>query len=127
QMAQLTSDIVWLVQQDVHLPDGTTTVALVPRLYLRPRTGDLTPDGALLAAASTTINAHTLTNTGTIDARDLININTHIMDQQGGRLTADAINIHTTGDFTNLGGQFTAGDFLKVHAQGNFLASSTLR
>ncbi|UIT36949.1 hemagglutinin repeat-containing protein [Xylella fastidiosa subsp. morus] len=49
------------------------------------------------------------------------------MDQQGGRLTADAINIHTTGDFTNLGGQFTAGDFLKVHAQGNFLASSTLR
>nr|WP_277601174.1 hemagglutinin repeat-containing protein [Xylella fastidiosa] len=127
QMAQLTSDIVWLVQQDVHLPDGTTTGALVPRLYLRPRTGDLTPDGALLAAASTTINAHTLTNTGTIDARDLININTHTMDQQGGRLTADAINIHTTGDFTNLGGQFTAGDFLKVHAQGNFLASSTLR
>ncbi|WNY18796.1 hemagglutinin repeat-containing protein [Xylella fastidiosa] len=126
-MAQLTSDIVWLVQQDVHLPDGTTTRALVPRLYLRPRTGDLTPDGALLAAASTTINAHTLTNTGTIDARDLININTHIMDQQGGRLTADAINIHTTGDFTTLGGQFTAGDFLKVHAQGNFLASSTLR
>ncbi|AIC11169.1 hemagglutinin repeat-containing protein [Xylella fastidiosa subsp. sandyi] len=49
------------------------------------------------------------------------------MDQQGGRLTADAINIHTTGDFTTLGGQFTAGDFLKVHAQGNFLASSTLR
>ncbi|HHW4670342.1 MAG TPA: two-partner secretion domain-containing protein, partial [Xylella fastidiosa subsp. multiplex] len=127
QMAQLTSDIVWLVQQDVHLPDGTTTGALVPRLYLRPRTGDLTPDGALLAAASTTINAHTLTNTGTIDARDLININTHTMDQQGGRLTADAINIHTTGDFTNLGGQFTAGDFLKVHAQGNFVASSTLR
>ncbi|HHW4672386.1 MAG TPA: hemagglutinin, partial [Xylella fastidiosa subsp. pauca] len=55
QLAQLTSDIVWLVQQDVHLPDGTTTGALVPRLYLRPRTGDLTPDGALLAAASTTI------------------------------------------------------------------------
>ncbi len=49
------------------------------------------------------------------------------MDQQGGRLAADAINIHTTGDFTNLGGQFTAGDFLKVHAQGNFVASSTLR
>ncbi|WP_228305032.1 hemagglutinin repeat-containing protein, partial [Xylella fastidiosa] len=127
QLAQLTSDIVWLVQQNVQLPDGTTTRALVPRLYLRPRTGDLTQDGALMAAASTTINAHTLTNTGTIDARDLININTHTMDQQGGRLTADAINIHTTGDFTNLGGQFTAGDFLKVHAQGNFLASSTLR
>nr|WP_262363622.1 hemagglutinin repeat-containing protein [Xylella fastidiosa] len=127
QLAQLTSDIVWLVEQDVHLPDGTTTGALVPRLYLRPRTGDLTPDGALLAAASTTINAHTFTNTGTIDARHLIDIHAHTMDQQGGRLTADAINVHTTGDFTTLGGQFKARDVLKVHAQGNFLASSTLR
>ncbi|WP_434458780.1 hemagglutinin repeat-containing protein [Xylella fastidiosa] len=127
QLAQLTSDIVWLVEQDVHLPDGTTTRALVPRLYLRPRTGDLTQDGALLAAASTTINAHTLTNTGTIEARHLIDINAHTMDQQGGRLTADAINIHTTGDFTNLGGQFKARDYLKIHAQGNFVASSTLR
>ncbi|ALR04935.1 hemagglutinin repeat-containing protein [Xylella fastidiosa] len=127
QLAQLTSDIVWLVEQDVHLPDGKTTRALVPRLYLRPRTGDLTPDGALLAAASTTINAHTFTNTGTIDARHLIDINTHTMDQQGGRLTADAIHIHTTGDFTTLGGQFKARDVLKVHAQGNFYASSTLR
>ncbi|AAF84995.1 hemagglutinin-like secreted protein [Xylella fastidiosa 9a5c] len=127
QLAQLTSDIVWLVQQDVQLPDGTTTRALVPRLYLRPRTGDLTPDGALLAAASTTINAHTFTNTGTIDARHLIDINAHTMDQQGGRLTADAIHIHTTGDFTTLGGQFKARGYLKVHAQGNFLASSTLR
>ncbi|WP_419653866.1 hemagglutinin repeat-containing protein [Xylella fastidiosa] len=127
QLAQLTSDIVWLVQQDVHLPDGTTTGALVPRLYLRPRTGDLARDGALLGGASTTINAHTFTNTGTIDARHLIDINAHIMDQQGGRLTADAINVHTTGDFTNLGGQFTARDFLKVKAEGNFVASSTLR
>ncbi|WGZ33995.1 hemagglutinin repeat-containing protein [Xylella fastidiosa subsp. pauca] len=127
QLAQLTSDIVWLVQQDVQLPDGTTTRALVPRLYLRPRTGDLTPDGALLAAASTTIHAHTFTNTGTIDARHLIDINAHTMDQQGGRLTADAIHIHTTGDFTTLGGQFKARGYLKVHAQGNFLASSTLR
>ncbi|WP_233337800.1 hypothetical protein, partial [Xylella fastidiosa] len=101
--------------------------ALVPRLYLRPRTGDLARDGALLGGASTTINAHTFTNTGTIDARHLIDINAHIMDQQGGRLTADAINVHTTGDFTNLGGQFTARDFLKVKAEGNFVASSTLR
>ncbi|WP_235048567.1 hemagglutinin repeat-containing protein, partial [Xylella fastidiosa] len=127
QLAQLTSDIVWLVEQDVQLPDGTTTRALVPRLYLRPRTGDLTPDGALLAAASTTIHAHTFTNTGTIDARHLIDINAHTMDQQGGRLTADAIHIHTTGDFTTLGGQFTARDLLKVKAEGNFFASSTLR
>ena len=31
QIAQLTSDIVWLVEQTVTLPDGTVTKALVPR------------------------------------------------------------------------------------------------
>lgn len=34
QMAQLTSDIVWLVQQEVMLPDGTIGKALVPQIYL---------------------------------------------------------------------------------------------
>ncbi|OLH51148.1 hypothetical protein DXO150_20385, partial [Xanthomonas oryzae pv. oryzae] len=34
QMAQLTSDIVWLVEQTVTLPDGSTTTALVPQVYL---------------------------------------------------------------------------------------------
>ncbi|HCT28043.1 MAG TPA: hypothetical protein DIW85_17800, partial [Stenotrophomonas sp.] len=33
QMAQLTSDIVWLVEQTVTLADGSTTTALVPQVY----------------------------------------------------------------------------------------------
>jgi hypothetical protein len=41
QMAQLTSDIVWLVEQTVTLADGSTTTALVPQVYLRLRPGDL--------------------------------------------------------------------------------------
>src|SRR5690606_32168972 len=49
QVAQLTSDIVWLVAQNVSLPDGTLTQALVPQVYVRPRAGDLSPSGALLA------------------------------------------------------------------------------
>ncbi len=35
QVAQLTSDIVWLVAQTVTLPDGTTSQALVPQVYAR--------------------------------------------------------------------------------------------
>ncbi|MEC5115877.1 S-layer family protein, partial [Xanthomonas oryzae] len=55
QMAQLTSDIVWLVEQTVTLPDGSTTTALVPQVYLRLRPGDLDAGGALLAGANVDI------------------------------------------------------------------------
>ena len=33
QVAMLTSDIVWLEQQTVTLPDGSTTQALIPHVY----------------------------------------------------------------------------------------------
>ena len=37
QMALLTSDIVWLVERDVTLPNGALSKALVPQLYVRVR------------------------------------------------------------------------------------------
>ncbi len=50
QMAQLTSDIVWLVEQPVSLPDGSVQQVLVPQLYVRVKPGDLQGDGTLIAA-----------------------------------------------------------------------------
>src|SRR5690606_27492127 len=43
QMAQLTSDMVWLVEQDIVLADGTMVKALAPQLYVRVQEGDLQP------------------------------------------------------------------------------------
>ncbi|MBX3659687.1 MAG: filamentous hemagglutinin N-terminal domain-containing protein [Ramlibacter sp.] len=74
QMALLTTDIVWLENKTVTLPDGSTTVALVPTVYLRrPVAGDLTPSGALIAGSNVTLrspagSAQDLANTGTIIA-----------------------------------------------------------
>ena len=48
QMAQLTSDIVWLVEQTITLPDGTTATVLVPQVYLRLQPGDLQPNLSLI-------------------------------------------------------------------------------
>ncbi|MCE8021841.1 S-layer family protein [Halomonas sp. MCCC 1A11036] len=45
QMAQLTSDIVWLVEQNVELDDGSSVTVLVPQVYARLREGDLKGDG----------------------------------------------------------------------------------
>ena len=41
QQRQLTTDLVWLVEQTVTLPDGTTETVLVPQVYLLVRAGDL--------------------------------------------------------------------------------------
>ena len=39
QMAQLTSDIVWLVEQERTLDDGSKTKPLVPQVYARVQRG----------------------------------------------------------------------------------------
>ncbi|MFY0478655.1 hypothetical protein [Achromobacter marplatensis] len=44
QQRQLTTDLVWLVEQTVTLPDGTTETVLVPQVYLLVREGDLKGD-----------------------------------------------------------------------------------
>ncbi|ACC76292.1 filamentous haemagglutinin family outer membrane protein (plasmid) [Paraburkholderia phymatum STM815] len=68
QMQQLTTDMVWLVSQDVTLPDGTHQTVLVPKLYLaQGDTVDLKDSGALVAGNAVTLNASgDVTNSGHI-------------------------------------------------------------
>ncbi|WP_152495096.1 hemagglutinin repeat-containing protein [Paraburkholderia kururiensis] len=58
QMQQLTTDMVWLVSQDVTLPDGSHQTVLVPKLYLaQADTVDLQHSGALVAGNAVSLNA----------------------------------------------------------------------
>lgn len=58
QMQQLTTDMVWLVSQDVTLPDGSHQSVLVPKVYLaQSGTVDLTHSGALVAGNAVNLNA----------------------------------------------------------------------
>ena len=58
QMSQLTTDMVWLVSQDVTLPDGSHQSVLVPQVYLaQSSTVDLTHSGAVVAGNSVSLNA----------------------------------------------------------------------
>jgi len=70
QMSQLTSDIVWLVQQDVTLPDGTTSQALAPQVYLAQinRTSNQS-NGALVSGNSIQLTGiQNFKNSGAIHA-----------------------------------------------------------
>ena len=90
QIAQLTSDIVWLVEQSVTLPDGTVTTALAPKLYARVQSGELQPSGSLISGASVDIQASgDLVNTGAIQGRRLVSISAdNISKLDGGVLQA---------------------------------------
>ena len=106
QMALLTTDIVWLVERTVMLPDGTSQQVLVPQVYLRrPGDGDLQANGALMAGSDVLIQTQgNLANSGTIKGdtvtvlagRDLVN--------QGGRISGQDILLRANNDLKNLSG-----------------------
>ncbi|MBN0112772.1 S-layer family protein, partial [Pseudomonas aeruginosa] len=92
QMAQLTSDIVWLVERDVTLADGTTTRALVPQVYVRVKPGDIDGRGTLLAANAIDLNLKgDLVNSGTIAGRTAVKLTGENLRNLGGRITGDAV------------------------------------
>jgi filamentous hemagglutinin len=65
QMAQLTSDIVWLERQSVTLPDGSAQEVLAPRLYLANLgEGTLRPSGALVTGDDVRLQGQDIVNRG---------------------------------------------------------------
>ncbi|AKO21211.1 hemagglutinin repeat-containing protein [Xanthomonas oryzae] len=127
QMAQLTSDIVWLVEQTVTLPDGSTTTALVPQVYLRLRPGDLDAGGALLAGANVDVSlAGGLKNTGTIAGRQLVSIDAGRIAHLGGSISGNQVALRSASDIRIEGASVTAVDALSVQAVGDVTVASTV-
>ncbi|PII15075.1 hypothetical protein CR920_04295 [Stenotrophomonas indicatrix] len=127
QMAQLTSDIVWLVEQTVTLADGSTTTALVPQVYLRLRPGDLDGQGTLLAGANVDIKlANGLVNTGDIAGRKLVTIDAGNIEHLGGSISGQYVGLASDKDMRIAGATVTATDALSVQAAGNVTVASTV-
>ncbi len=137
QVAQLTSDIVWLETRDVQLPDGSTTTALVPQVYLSPRSGDLAANGYLYggpnANVGSLISARSielalsgdLKNSGTVAGRQLLDISAKNIENTG-LLRGDVSLLQAEQDIDVIGGQVVAQTGLSVQAGEEFtLASST--
>ncbi len=113
QVAQLTSDMVWLVSQDVTLADGSKQSVLVPQVYVRVRPGDLDSSGALLAAADVNLNlTGDLSNSGTIKAnvagRNALKVSADNIRNMGGQMSADTLALQAKQDINNVGGTLQA-------------------
>lgn len=107
QMARLTSDLVWLVEREVILPDGSKTKALVPQLYVRQvPEGDFQASGALLAGNTVNLQIE----------EDLVNA--------GGRIEGGVVIAQAGRDLSNIGGLMQARSDLLAKAGRHVTISS---
>jgi filamentous hemagglutinin family protein len=128
QVAQLTSDIVWLIEREVTLADGSTQKVLAPQLYLAPRSGDLLPSGALLSADSLQLNlTGDLINSGSIAGRQLVSLAANNIKNLGGTIAADNVALTAQTDLTNQGGRIEAVSNLELQAGQDITVASTTR
>ncbi|CAG9168486.1 hypothetical protein LMG23992_01153 [Cupriavidus laharis] len=109
QMQALTSDIVWLVEKTVTLPDGSTQQVLVPQVYLKLREADLKGDGTIITARNMAIQTDgDVKNSGAIAARDVMLIDAGNIRNDRGTLAAGAMGLNARQDIDNLAGKISA-------------------
>lgn len=130
QMDALTSDIVWLVDQAVTLPDGSTTHVLAPVVYMaQTHANDLQPSGGLIAADDVEIHAvGTATNTGVIKGGSKTVLTATDILNRGGTISSSATNgttvVSASNDVVNSSGMI-AGNRVAVSA-GRDIVNTTL-
>ncbi|MCG9060207.1 filamentous hemagglutinin N-terminal domain-containing protein, partial [Laribacter hongkongensis] len=126
QVARLTSDIVWLVEEPFTLPDGSVTQALVPRVYVKVRPDDLDGRGTLIAADQLELNLQQdLRNQGTLAGRTLVQVTGDNLRNAGGRILADTVALQARTDLDNQGGRLQADSMLLASAGRDINVSST--
>ena len=127
QIAQLTSDIVWLEEKTIILADGSTTKALVPQVYVKARVGDLRGDGTLISGDSIQLDIKdNVINSGTIAGREAVVLNAENIDVLNGRIQANQVGLTTKKDLNLIGGQIHAQDKVVLDVGNNLnLSSST--
>ncbi|WP_241609758.1 hypothetical protein, partial [Rosenbergiella australiborealis] len=125
QMALMTRDMVWLVQQEVTLQDGSRQQVLVPQVYAQVRAGDVTRQGGLLSARQAQLQlTGDFVNSGTLIGRELTQISAENITHQGG-MFGRHIALTARTDMNNLGGRLQGEESVSVMA-GRNITSQTL-
>eukprot|EP01022_Parablepharisma_sp_SALTPOND_P000586 TRINITY_DN1031_c0_g1_i2.p1 TRINITY_DN1031_c0_g1~~TRINITY_DN1031_c0_g1_i2.p1 ORF type:complete len:2482 (+),score=739.97 TRINITY_DN1031_c0_g1_i2:3125-10570(+) len=127
QMAQLTSDIVWMVKQTVTLADGSTQEVLVPQVYLRSSSITVTGQGTLIAGNNVNFRgAGDLRNSGaTIAAAQGVSLAANNVQNLGGRISGSTVGVSAATDINNQGGTIDARNTLVATAGRDINSAST--
>jgi len=135
QMAQLTSDIVWLVEQSVTLPDGSIQKVLVPQVYVQVREGDLSSSGALISGKEIDIqlsgnmsNSGSIVGTGqsTVAGRKVVSLSADNVSNLN-TIQGDTVSVAAKTDVNNVGGSISAASSLSVTAERDLNIQTTTR
>jgi filamentous hemagglutinin len=124
QMSLLTSDMVWLVAQNVTLADGSVQRVLVPQVYVRVGEGDLRADGTLMAGNSVRLQLQgDLANSGTLLGRRITDIRAENIGNAGRIGSSDLALMTARNDLTSSGSingarvGLDAGNDIKITTQ----------
>ena len=114
QMSELTTDLVWMVNEEVTLPDGKKLNVLTPKIYLASNRAQVAPTGAVISGDSIMAKVTSMNNEGTLIASNLVNIYGQDL-QNKGVVLADNVNLNAEQKLVNLGGKIVAADSLSLY------------
>ena len=122
QVAKLTTDIVWLVQQSITLADGSSQKVLVPKVYTRQAVGQIDGTGSLIAANNIDMQlTGDLNNQGNIVGHQSVKINAaNLTNANGGLIKGDYVHIGTANDLNNLSGTIGANSAMQLDVGSDF-------
>src|SRR5690606_12160584 len=102
------------------------TTALVPKVYLVPREGDLDGNGTLISAESVDLHLEgDLVNSGTIAGRSVVQLSGDNLRNLGGRISGADVLMQARTDLENLGGRIGAQHSLLLRAGRDLTVAST--
>ncbi|WP_299998359.1 hemagglutinin repeat-containing protein [uncultured Cedecea sp.] len=127
QMANLTTDIVWLVNKEITLPDGRVELVSVPQVYVRAREGDLSGNGALLGGKTVLADiTGSALNSGEISSRELTDLRADDI-KNSGRLQGNDIALTALKDISNTGGEIRGTNRVSLSAGRNITSETVQR
>ena len=124
QMAQLTSDIVWLESKDVTV-NGQVYTVLYPHVYMQPGQGmTLQTDGSLISGKNLVVKTtKAIENEGTLLGNTIVLNGSAV--RNSGLITGGSILANSTGNIESTG-QITGTDRVQLVADENLSIHNTI-
>ena len=116
QMAELTTDLVWMVNQEITLPSGKKLNVLTPKIYLATNRTQVTPTGAVISGDSIVGSVTNMTNEGMVLVSNLVNLHGQNLENKG-LVFANNVNLNAKQKLVNLGGKIVAADSLSLYGR----------
>ena len=114
QMSELTTDLVWMVNQEITLPSGKKLNVLTPKIYLATNRTRVIPTGSVISGDSIVGSVTNMTNEGTVLAANLVNLYGQDLENKG-LVFANNVNLNAKQKLVNLGGKIVAADSLSLY------------